>query len=82
MISCSNAILSGRIATSAPSLEIFLGLEGLRKLPGFVIALVHPTAAFSHRSEMGIPYQGMRRYLSGRIRSVSKQHPLDLKQTE
>jgi hypothetical protein len=51
MISRSNALLSGCIAESAPSFEIFFAPEGLHKLPGFVIALVHPTAAFGHHSE-------------------------------
>jgi hypothetical protein len=59
MICCSNALLSGRIATSAPSFEIFFVLESLRKLPGFVIALIHPTAAFGHASEMEVRYHGI-----------------------
>jgi hypothetical protein len=59
MISLSNALLSGRIATSALSFEIFFTPEGLRKLRVFVIALVHPTVAFSHHSEMGVRDEGI-----------------------
>jgi hypothetical protein len=59
VISRSNALLPGGIAKSALSFAIFSALEGLRKLPGFVIALVHPTAAFSHHSQMEVRDQGI-----------------------
>jgi hypothetical protein len=39
----SNAFLSGRTAVSAPNLETFFSLESLRRIPGFVISLVHPS---------------------------------------
>jgi hypothetical protein len=48
----SNALLSAGIAESASSFETFITQEGVHKLPDFVIALVHPTTAFSHNSEM------------------------------
>jgi hypothetical protein len=41
---------SGCIAKNASNFEIFFTPEGLHKLPGLVMALVHPTAAFSHHS--------------------------------
>jgi hypothetical protein len=59
VISHANAFLSGRIAKSAPGFEIFVAPDGLHKFPGFVIALVHPTAAFSHHSEVGVRKQGI-----------------------
>jgi hypothetical protein len=52
VITRSNALLSVRIPKSAPSFEIFIAPEGFHKLPDFVIVLVHPTALFSHHSEI------------------------------
>jgi hypothetical protein len=55
----SNAFFSGRIAKSASSFEIFFAPEDFHNLPGFIIALVHPTAAFSHHSEMSVFGEGI-----------------------
>jgi hypothetical protein len=57
MINRSNALLSRLIATSGSSFEIFFTLEGLGKVAGFIVALVHPIVVFSRHSEMGISDQ-------------------------